>query len=77
MQSSLVGGIYDKMIVNMTRVWYKHVLEKQNDNVIILDVGIGTASKLLFILIAIRYYTTITIFHVTTYGCSCHVPFLL
>jgi ubiquinone/menaquinone biosynthesis C-methylase UbiE len=43
----LTGGIYDKMIVSMTEVWYKNVLERQADNAIILDVGIGTAGALL------------------------------
>ena len=41
--ASVIGGIYDKMIVKMTEVWYKKVLEKQPDGAIILDVGIGTA----------------------------------
>eukprot|EP01083_Nonionella_stella_P002790 8003_1 len=43
----LTGGIYDKMIVSMTEVWYKNVLERQANNAIILDVGIGTAGALL------------------------------
>ena len=43
----LIGGIYDKTIVSMTEVWYKNVLERQAENAIILDVGIGTAGALL------------------------------
>ena len=43
--SSLVGGIYDKLVVNMTEVWYRRVLEKQTDGSVILDVGIGTAGE--------------------------------
>eukprot|EP00557_Chaetoceros_sp_GSL56_P010966 CAMPEP_0176477038 /NCGR_PEP_ID=MMETSP0200_2-20121128/393_1 /TAXON_ID=947934 /ORGANISM="Chaetoceros sp., Strain GSL56" /LENGTH=215 /DNA_ID=CAMNT_0017872789 /DNA_START=46 /DNA_END=696 /DNA_ORIENTATION=- len=31
----------------MTKVWYKNVLDRQNDQCVILDVGIGTASALL------------------------------
>lgn len=42
-----MGGIYDKIIVKMTKVWYKNVLDRQNDQCVILDVGIGTASALL------------------------------
>lgn len=45
--SKIVSGIYDKIIINMTEVWYKTVLERQNQNAIILDVGIGTAGALL------------------------------
>ena len=33
------------MIVKMTEVWYKKVLERQPDGATILDVGIGTAGK--------------------------------
>jgi hypothetical protein len=43
--SSFVGGIYDKLVVNMTEVWYRRVLEKQTDGSVILDVGIGTAGE--------------------------------
>lgn len=45
--STVVGGIYDKIIVKMTETWYRSVLEKQKDGAIILDVGIGTGSALL------------------------------
>ena len=49
--ASLVGGIYNAIIVNMTQVWYKRVLEKQNDGATILDVGIGTAGELLLLML--------------------------
>lgn len=39
--------IYDFLIIKMTRLWYKTVLEKCNDNDKILDVGIGTGTALL------------------------------
>ncbi len=43
--SSCIGGIYDKIIVSMTEVWYRKVLEKQKRGAVILDVGIGTAGE--------------------------------
>jgi hypothetical protein len=45
--ASVIGGIYNTIIVKMTEVWYKQVLEKQTDGATILDIGIGTAGELL------------------------------
>ncbi len=39
--------IYDRLIVNMTKVWYRYVLERLcNEEKKLLDVGIGTAGLL-------------------------------
>jgi hypothetical protein len=43
--ASVIGGIYNTIIVKMTEVWYKQVLEKQTDGATILDIGIGTAGE--------------------------------
>lgn len=42
---NLVSKIYDSVIVNMTEKWYHCVLNKLDDNCVVLDVGIGTAGK--------------------------------
>jgi SAM-dependent methyltransferase len=39
--------IYDIIILRMTEVWYRTVLQKLDDESILLDVGIGTAGALL------------------------------
>ncbi|GFH59986.1 hypothetical protein CTEN210_16462 [Chaetoceros tenuissimus] len=45
--AQIAGSIYDKIIVDMTKVWYRAVLEQQPDHAVILDVGIGTGGALL------------------------------
>jgi len=45
--SKVVSNIYDRIIVKMTETWYRHVLERQEDGSVILDVGVGTAAALL------------------------------
>lgn len=64
--SSCIGGIYDKIIVNMTEIWYRRVLEKQKSGSVILDVGIGTAGKFLF------YYNVVKISDVSLQGGHCY-----
>lgn len=39
--------IYDIIILRMTEVWYRAVLQRLDDGAIILDVGIGTGGALL------------------------------
>lgn len=39
--------IYDKLILNMTEVWYRAVLTRINPESTVLDIGIGTAGALL------------------------------
>lgn len=43
--AQIAGSIYDKIIVDMTKVWYRAVLEQQPDHAVILDVGIGTGGE--------------------------------
>mgnify|MGYP001275441843 CR=1 FL=1 len=43
--AQIAGSIYDKIIVDMTKVWYRCVLEQQPDHAFILDVGIGTGGE--------------------------------
>ena len=38
---------YDVIIVHMTRLWYKVVLDRVDENSNVLDIGIGTATALL------------------------------
>ena len=45
--NSIVSGIYDSLIVDMTEKWYRAVLSKLEDGSTVLDVGIGTAGALL------------------------------
>ena len=40
------ADLYDMLIVRMTSVWYKEVLEQCVGGARILDVGIGTATAL-------------------------------
>ena len=40
------ADVYDFLIVKMTRVWYKAVLERCAGGARVLDVGIGTATAL-------------------------------
>ncbi|CUF48768.1 methyltransferase, putative [Bodo saltans] len=44
---SLRSWVYDTVIVNMTKRWYREVLTKLPVNARILDVGIGTGTSLL------------------------------
>ena len=37
--------IYDKLILNMTEVWYRAVLTRLKKDSKILDIGVGTAGK--------------------------------
>jgi hypothetical protein len=41
--------IYDAIILRMTEKWYRTVLERLADGSIILDIGIGTASKFVYV----------------------------
>jgi len=43
----VLAWIYNRMIVDMTEVWYRAVLERQKPGSTILDVGVGTAGALL------------------------------
>ena len=43
--SKVLSAIYDRTIVKMTEKWYRHVLERQEDGSVILDVGVGTAGE--------------------------------
>jgi len=43
----VLAWIYNRMIVDMTEVWYRAVLERQQPGSTILDVGVGTAGALL------------------------------
>mmetsp|Transcript_19819 Transcript_19819/g.22484 ORF Transcript_19819/g.22484 Transcript_19819/m.22484 type:complete len:295 (-) Transcript_19819:65-949(-) len=43
----VLATIYDQLIVHMTSIWYKNVLERLEDGSTLLDVGIGTAGALL------------------------------
>ena len=38
--------IYDILIIKMTEVWYKEVLEKLDEGSRVLDIGIGTGTAL-------------------------------
>lgn len=37
--------VYDKLILNMTEVWYQTVLDRVKEGSRILDIGIGTAGR--------------------------------
>ena len=39
----VLASIYNRMIVHMTREWYRAVLNEVEDGSVILDIGIGTA----------------------------------
>mmetsp|Transcript_20366 Transcript_20366/g.58904 ORF Transcript_20366/g.58904 Transcript_20366/m.58904 type:complete len:152 (-) Transcript_20366:174-629(-) len=36
-------AVYDRLVLHMTEVWYRAVLERLEDGSAVLDVGIGTA----------------------------------
>mmetsp|Transcript_20364 Transcript_20364/g.58891 ORF Transcript_20364/g.58891 Transcript_20364/m.58891 type:complete len:309 (-) Transcript_20364:1534-2460(-) len=40
-------AVYDRLVLHMTEVWYRAVLERLEDGSAVLDVGIGTAGALL------------------------------
>ncbi len=37
--------IYDAVILRMTEKWYRNVLDRLDENSVLLDVGIGTGGK--------------------------------
>ena len=37
--------VYDIAIVHVTSTWYKAILDRLDEGSVVLDVGIGTASK--------------------------------
>lgn len=43
----ILAWIYNRMIIDMTELWYRAVLERQPQGSTILDVGVGTAGALL------------------------------
>ena len=44
---SIPPRIYDRIILDMTEIWYQYVLQKLPANSVVLDIGIGTAGALL------------------------------
>ena len=44
--SGIRADIYDFLIIRMTKLWYKTVLERVSGGARVLDVGIGTATAL-------------------------------
>jgi len=44
---TIVSWVYNRVIVDMTEVWYRAVLERQRDGACILDIGVGNAGALL------------------------------
>lgn len=38
--------IYDLLIIRMTEVWYKNVLDRLDNKARVLDIGIGTGTAL-------------------------------
>ena len=40
------SSLYDFCIVHVTSTWYEAMLEELDEGSVVLDVGIGTASKL-------------------------------
>jgi len=44
---TILSWIYNRMIIDMTEVWYRAVLERQKEGSTILDIGVGTAGALL------------------------------
>jgi|AntRauTorckE5430_2_1112549.scaffolds.fasta_scaffold08314_5 hypothetical protein len=78
--ASFIGGIYNTIIVKMTEVWYKQVLEKQTGWATILDIGIGTAGELLLhglwhciVLHRIQLNCNMVVLHLTIL-CSSSMP---